>query len=257
MKNVVIVGEHGIGKSSIINLIAGRNVAKTSNDSAACTLQVESYTACIDGKYYELWDTPGLEEGSASLENTRFSDAVESLQRLEGIDLLVYCMHGSRAKAALLNNYNAIRSLVPSTTPVVAVITRLERYRNCMEDWWSNNVSELSSFGMEFADHACITALPYSNTLLPAFRERLVHSQSAVRNLIRRGCSSHVLAFPSSCTSEYLNVATHGLKDGAIAAKNLIGNGGVSPRIRKTEKTAYRARATGILQEPLFVYNGR
>ncbi|KAF9236683.1 P-loop containing nucleoside triphosphate hydrolase protein [Melanogaster broomeanus] len=218
--NVVIVGEHGIGKSSIINLIAGRNVAKASNDSGACTLEVESYTVSIDGQDFTLWDTPGLEEGSATLVNTRFSDTMlKSLQQFDGlggIDLLVYCMHGSRAKTALLNNYKAIRSLVPSTTPIVAVITRLERYQGCMENWWSNNAAELSNFGMKFADHACITALPNSSTLSPAFRERLAHSQSAVRNLIRRSCTPNIdqpslVTFPSLGSSEYRNIALRGL----------------------------------------------
>ncbi|KIJ12194.1 hypothetical protein PAXINDRAFT_14965 [Paxillus involutus ATCC 200175] len=233
MVNVVIAGESGIGKSSIINLITGRNVAKTSNDTAACTLQVESYNAHIDGRDFEIWDTPGLEEGSVTAVNARLSEVViQSLQQLKrngGIHLLVYCMHGNRAKAAILNNYKAICSLVPPTTPVVAVITRLERYQDRMEDWWSKNASELSGLGMEFADHACITALADSSRLSPALRERVAHSRRAVRDLIRRSCPvpPPQVMFPSSIPGEF--------RDATLVARGLWSSE-AGAQIRKTEK---------------------
>ncbi|KAF9225761.1 hypothetical protein BS17DRAFT_670690, partial [Gyrodon lividus] len=190
MVNVIIAGESGIGKSSLINLISGQNLAKTSNDTTACTLQVESHKVLIDGHDFELWDTPGLDECSATFVNTRFSETVakslQGLKRRAGIHLLVYCMHGSRAREAVLSNYKAIRSLVSPTTPVVVVVTRLERYQDCMEDWWSKNAPELSNLGMNFADHACITALPDCSSLSPTARERRAQSRSAVRDLIRK-----------------------------------------------------------------------
>ena len=91
-------------------------------------------------------------------------------------------MHGSRAKAALLKHYETIHDLLPPAVPIVAVITRLERYQDHMEDWWSNNAQELASFGMKFADHACITTVPDCRGLPSTFRERLIHSQRVVRD---------------------------------------------------------------------------
>ena len=211
--NVVLAGECGTGKSSLINLIIGRNVAKTSNDTAACTTEVRSYKVSIDGCTLKLWDTPGLDEGSTTRANIRPSEAlVKSLHRLQNkgdIHLLVYCMQGSRAKAALLKHYETIHDLLPPAVPIVAVITRLERYQDRMEDWWSNNVQELAIFGMKFADHACITTIPDCRGLPSAFRERLIYSQRAVRDLIRRNCPSQLLPVRFNATP-VPNLAIHG-----------------------------------------------
>jgi len=195
--NVVFTGECGTGKSSLINLIVGRDVAGTSNDTAACTTEVRPYKVSIDGCTLKLWDTPGLDEGSTTRANTRSSEAlVKSLRRLKSkgdIHLLVYCLHGSRAKAALLKHYETIRGSLPPSVPIVAVITRLERYQDRMEDWWSNNAQELVSLGMNFVDHTCTTTIPDCLGLPSAFRERLIYSQRAVRDLIRRNCPSQLL----------------------------------------------------------------
>lgn len=195
--NVVLVGECGTGKSSLINLIVGRNVAKTSSDTTACTMEVRSYKVPIDGCNVRLWDTPGLDEGSTTRANARSSEAlVKSLLRLQSkgdIHLLVYCVHGSRAKAAFLKHYETIRNLLPPAVPIVSVVTRLERYPDRMEDWWSNNAEELAALGMNFPDHACITTVPDCHGLSSVARDRLVHSRTAVRDLIRRNCPSQLL----------------------------------------------------------------
>lgn len=213
--NIVLAGECGTGKSSLINLIIGQNAAKTSNDTLACTTAVRSYQVTLDGCNLRLWDTPGLDEGSSKRANARPSELLaKSLHRLKSkgdIHLLVYCMHGNRAKAALLKHYKTIRDLLPPAVPIVAVVTALERYQDRMEDWWSNNEQELASLGMGFADHVCVTAVPDCPALPSAFRERLIYSQTAVHDLIRRNCPSHLLPikFPAIAVP---NLATFGQK---------------------------------------------
>jgi small GTP-binding protein len=215
--NVVLAGECGTGKSSLINLIIGRDVAKTSNDTAACTTEVRSYKVSIDGCTLKLWDTPGLDEGSTTRANIRSSEAlVKSLHRIKSkgdIHLLVYCIHGSRAKGALMKHYETIRDFLPPAVPIVVVITRLERYRDRMEDWWYNNAQVLASFGMNFVGHACITTIPDCRGLPSAFRERLIYSQRAVRDLIRRNCPSQLLPveFPATPVPN-LAIHVHGPK---------------------------------------------
>ncbi|KAL4079472.1 hypothetical protein J3A83DRAFT_4209881 [Scleroderma citrinum] len=200
--NVVIAGESGIGKSSLVNLITGRQLAKTSNDSSACTLSIKSHRTSIDGHSFILWDTPGFDEGlgrhSANY-SALFRSLMNNLESSSGVGLVVYCMLATRAKVALMNNYFAVRALVPKPTPVVAVVTSLERYPDRMEDWWSNNESELTQLGMTFMGHACITALADCVSLSPPIRERIAYSRKALRGLIRRACSSpSFLIFPTS-----------------------------------------------------------
>jgi predicted GTPase len=42
-KNIIIFGAMGAGKSSLINLIADRNIAKTGSDLKRCTLKWTKY----------------------------------------------------------------------------------------------------------------------------------------------------------------------------------------------------------------------
>ncbi|KAI6043967.1 hypothetical protein EDC04DRAFT_2646427 [Pisolithus marmoratus] len=210
MMNVVIAGESGIGKSSLINLIADQQLARTSSDSTVCTLEPESYNVRIDGHDFLLWDTPGFNEGLTDPPKTNYSAVLRSfLQRmsLEGkIDLLLYCMPASRAKNAMVNNYLAIHSVVPPATSYSG---------SQMEDWWANNKNDLESLGMNVAGHACVTALPDSGTrvLQSSIYKRVAESRKTLRNLIRRTClpyciSPSVVAFPSSPLALYESTQT-------------------------------------------------
>ncbi|KAF8840482.1 hypothetical protein BDN67DRAFT_637491 [Paxillus ammoniavirescens] len=165
-RNIVFFGETGTGKSSAINLIAGSSVADTNNDTGACTRVSACYKTMIRDEPFKLWDTRGL--GEAGFFHSLFKGGPEGelrkflrerYQRQE-IDLLVYCVRGSRAKEALLKNYKTFCAMTRQlAAPVVIVVTHLEREKN-MEDWWERNESSLRRLGMEFDGHACITAIP-------------------------------------------------------------------------------------------------
>ncbi|KAG1844468.1 hypothetical protein F4604DRAFT_1821421 [Suillus subluteus] len=60
-KNIVLFGQPGAGKSSLINLMAGEAVARTSSDMRSCTLQWQQYPITFNGKSYNVFDTVGLE----------------------------------------------------------------------------------------------------------------------------------------------------------------------------------------------------
>ncbi|KAG6336384.1 hypothetical protein ID866_2704 [Astraeus odoratus] len=208
--NVIVAGESGIGKSSLINLITGQQLAATSNDSTTCTLSPHSYKTCIRGYDFTLWDTPGFNDGldCRSDSTTSCSALVRSLiQRLQhqngaDIDLVLYCFPAARAKSNLLKNYRAICSLLPPSTPIAAVVTRLERYEGGMEGWWLKNEAELTKFEMTFVDHACVTALQDSASLTPSIRQRIEDSKGALKSLLIRACHPHCITpltpiFPS------------------------------------------------------------
>jgi len=204
--NVIIAGESGIGKSSLINLITSQQLAETSNDSSACTLSAKGHRTSIDGHNFVLWDTPGFNKGlEAPSANylAIFRSLIEDLGSRGGVDLVLYCMLASRAKIALMNNYFAVCDLIPKSTPVVAVVTSLERYPSRMEDWWMHNQSELARLDMTFVGHACITTLPDCVTLPPYIRERIADSRKMLRDVIRRTClpyciSPSLVSFPTA-----------------------------------------------------------
>ncbi|KIJ14040.1 hypothetical protein PAXINDRAFT_37252, partial [Paxillus involutus ATCC 200175] len=164
-RNIVFVGETGAGKSSSINLIAGFGVAHTADDGKACTRVSARCETAIRNEGFNLWDTRGLGEGFFRSLFKRSSEGelkkfLRERHRQGEIDLLVYCIRGSRAHQSIVKNYNTFCTVTRRlAAPVVILVTNLEREKN-MEDWWERNESNLRRLGMEFDGHACITALP-------------------------------------------------------------------------------------------------
>ncbi|KAF8654300.1 hypothetical protein AX16_003559 [Volvariella volvacea WC 439] len=160
--NVLIFGQTGVGKSSLVNMLAGQNIARTSNGAMGCTF---GSTPCdislsINGRSIRLWDTAGLNEaahGTVSAE-----EAVENLKTLVAelngrIDLLVYCITGGRLREIVMVNYDLFfRVFCQKKVPIMLVVTGLELEED-MEKWWDDNRGELEDRGMKFVTHACIT----------------------------------------------------------------------------------------------------
>ncbi|KAG9316435.1 P-loop containing nucleoside triphosphate hydrolase protein [Chiua virens] len=192
--NVIVFGESGVGKSSIVNLIAGSSVAKTSPDVKACTTRTQHYDVDINGKKYKLWDTVGLDGGffghfRAAVAERNLKSFLRNLLKKHEPSLLVYCVRASRARRALISHYQSVCSATRNTpAPMVIVVTGLEETHGEMEDWWDRNAAELSKHGMEFVDHACITSIDDDPHDSKPVRDRRTYSQGVVRDLVSRNC---------------------------------------------------------------------
>ncbi|KAG6331905.1 hypothetical protein ID866_7184 [Astraeus odoratus] len=148
---IVVFGRTGMGVSSLVNLILGREEAPYHCDIHPCTVEPMQYRMEIDGQEFDVYDMPGFRKD--------FSPAktIGRLHRERGIDLLVNCI---RPKDGTVKGYyNAVRSAVSDRVPIVAVVTGLERHGQNMEDWWLKNGGELLGKGLKFVDHACVTSL--------------------------------------------------------------------------------------------------
>ncbi|KAH0827600.1 P-loop containing nucleoside triphosphate hydrolase protein [Lanmaoa asiatica] len=163
--NIVLFGETGVGKSSVINLIAGQQIAIVSPDTMRCTLSSRRYSFPVSGKVFHIWDTPGLEEPEmgavgymAAIEGAL--TLIQQLAQQGGIDLLLFCMRGNRVTATTQSNYRLFHGvLCRSQVPIALVITHLEREPD-MEAWWTRNLASMEKYGIKSAGHACVTALP-------------------------------------------------------------------------------------------------
>ncbi|KAG2106128.1 P-loop containing nucleoside triphosphate hydrolase protein [Suillus cothurnatus] len=184
-KNVVLFGMGGAGKSSLVNLIAGKNVAKTSSDVKHCTLQWQSYSVEFDGDSYNVFDTVGLEEPQLGI--PQYLNAIENayslIQKLEsqgGIDLLLFCMRAGRLTATLQSNYRLFNEfLCEKKVPVVIAITYLENEPEEMDAWWKRNKETFRHQGFHVAGHACITAIRGSRP------DRHEQSRTTIRKLVQ------------------------------------------------------------------------
>ncbi|KAN0091381.1 P-loop containing nucleoside triphosphate hydrolase protein [Tylopilus felleus] len=194
-RNIVVFGESGVGKSSLINLIAGQSIAATSNDVQGCTSRHTKYELQVEDTPYAIWDTPGLDEGThgtvpAKIAEKYLKQLLRDLSKANGIYLLVYCIRGARLRKTLLSSYNLFYSAIcRKKVPIVAVVTGLETYEGEMEDWWSANEIGLAILKMHFDGHACVTTLDADKVNSPALKQRCHASRQAVLSLIASTCA--------------------------------------------------------------------
>ncbi|KAG2141686.1 P-loop containing nucleoside triphosphate hydrolase protein [Suillus bovinus] len=186
-RNIVLFGETGSGKSSIINIIAQKQVAKTSNDAHGCTSTAQRYPVEISGQQFILVDTAGLYFGNAdTVPVAKAEKQLKSLlrelmsSRPGGISLLVYCMHSTISPGALVKAYNKFYSeICQKKVPIVIVVTGLEKEAH-MDSWWDTNRDKFE--GLCLADHACVTALWEH----PSFPDRITRHISESGDILRK-----------------------------------------------------------------------
>lgn len=162
--NIIIFGETGVGKSSLIRMLGGSSKKQpaVSGDAAGCTSDTAYYSIMIgNGKKevrYRVWDTPGLNEGGKGTVPTSVAlkGIHDRVQELEGVNLLVYCIRGAEYRDILQVNYDLVAKLVcGGKVPVIAVVSWLENEED-IESWWKANKGHLKK-KMKFSGHACVT----------------------------------------------------------------------------------------------------
>lgn len=96
MKNILLLGETGNGKSSLGNFIAGRECFKVSNDPNSCTIEVVGEKSQIDKDIFII-DTPGFQDtnGNDRKNFNKILDYIIKLKKLELI-LLVFNFNNPR-----------------------------------------------------------------------------------------------------------------------------------------------------------------
>ena len=182
-----------MGKSSLINLIAGKKVSETSSGALGCTLEYKRHLLDLGDQHFAIWDTAGLDEGSqgsvpAEKAETYLKQLLHELAKNNGVDLLVYCVRGTRVRSALLTNYHIFYSAIcRKKVPIVIVITGLENQEDSMETWWYKNEPQFSLLKMYFDSHACVTTLE-SSMEIALLQERREISKAAVVKMITSTC---------------------------------------------------------------------
>ncbi|KAG1844166.1 hypothetical protein DFJ58DRAFT_731285 [Suillus subalutaceus] len=192
-RNIVIFGETGAGKSSVINLMAGQQIAHISPDSHRCTLHWTEYPIIFEnGSRYKVFDTVGLEEPRIQTQDylTAISNAyglINTLKERGGIDLLLFCIRGGRVTGTMQSNYRLFfEFLCEEKVPLALVITNLEREIN-MEDWYTRNAGHLEKHNIRSAGHACITA---ANLLDGRHREKYEESRGILCRVVEAHCNA-------------------------------------------------------------------
>ncbi|KAF8991391.1 hypothetical protein BDQ17DRAFT_1546880 [Cyathus striatus] len=119
--NIIVFGETGAGKSSVINMLPGIPAKR------------------VLKKKFNVWDTPGLNEGNSGTVNS--TRAVEILLDLvssscTGINMLVMVMRAPRITDFLPKAYRLLHSTIcQKSVPIAIVVTGLDN-NNERKEWW-------------------------------------------------------------------------------------------------------------------------
>ncbi|KAF8552191.1 hypothetical protein OG21DRAFT_1511766 [Imleria badia] len=184
--NVIIFGETGTGKSSVVNLIAGSKLADTSPDAGACTFASNPYHVVLQNdRPFCIWDTIGLNEPEISHDDylRAVKHAYRLIKELEhsgGVHLLLLCIRGRITKSVQQNYRLFVNVLCEEKVPLCVVVTNLEN-EPCMEEWWNLNAEAFEKYGISTDGHACITASP---GIEDVFRDRYEESRERMRRLL-------------------------------------------------------------------------
>ncbi|KAF7969665.1 hypothetical protein HWV62_26715 [Athelia sp. TMB] len=195
-QNIIVFGQAGAGKSSLINMIAGEDFAETSSDTTRCTFDSKCYEVQLDGGPVILWDTAGLDEGIQGSSSDAIARVYELIRRLEknGVSLLIYCVRG-RIQDTTVKNYEMFKAFCKGKVPIAVVVTALELVED-RKAWWSKNERSFRKTGMCFDDHACIVGIKG-----PKLGNRFVYqdaynsSSAEVKEMIKRTALSNSTAW--------------------------------------------------------------
>jgi len=166
-KNIVVCGKTGAGKSSVVNLIAGQEMANTSPGTEAenGTMHWAQYPIAFDGHNYKMFEIGGLEDPHLRIHEYLSAIAnaynlIAKLQNEGGIDLLLFCVRAGKVPTATIQaNYRLFYEwLCEKKVPIILVLTGLEREKK-MNNWWIRNKQTIHQHGILVDGHACITAV--------------------------------------------------------------------------------------------------
>jgi GTP-binding protein EngB required for normal cell division len=209
-KNVIVFGETGAGKSSVINMLLGDGQAQTSNSARGCTFESNPFPFDFPpdfgpNKSLTLWDTAGFNEGDVG--TVPSTEAMVSLYKLlnklsnkNGVSLLVFVMRG-RIKASTKLNWTLFNEVIcQSDVPSVVVVTAMENMANKpkgMDSWWEENVETFNEYGITPTGYACVTASKGRKKRGMFVNEALyLESQKRLSHLIYSTCAVEPLQVP-------------------------------------------------------------
>ena len=99
-RQFLVCGKAGVGKSSLINSLAGREVCQVNDPgltggTLGAGTKLNKVTVTIDNKKIDIYESPGLQDGTTSESAGYLSDMY---QKCKDVDLFLYCVDMTSAR---------------------------------------------------------------------------------------------------------------------------------------------------------------
>ena len=125
----LLAGQHGIGKSTLLNRVLKKQLAKTGHGDACTQGKPQPYES-DEAKGLRIWDTKGIEQGDYNI-NTAFFDIEETVDNLEKendpdkfIHCIWYCVHSNRFIKEEIKNLKKYYNLYVKKLPIIIIYTQ-------------------------------------------------------------------------------------------------------------------------------------
>ena len=120
---ILVIGETGTGKSTLINNLLGHKVAKVGHSMESETQFVTPHERSVEGVPVVVYDTPGLGDTSGD-DDPKHLEIMKSLLDRKKIHLVIYCMKltENRMRSGLIRTFEEYHKIgVPWKQTVVTL----------------------------------------------------------------------------------------------------------------------------------------
>ena len=116
--HILVIGKTRVGKSAVINAIAGRKVAREGQDTKDIIRDVTRYNFNVGDVKYVVWEAPGLQDTSEddSVVITKLKNVLK--RECSHINLVIYCTLMNRERFEQ-SEEDAIRNVTEAFTPEI------------------------------------------------------------------------------------------------------------------------------------------
>jgi len=140
-KKILIIGEAGVGKSSMINVLVDKDVATVSDGAKGCTFQFKTHSyneAAVAQESWNFIDTVGLNEApGGTIDNkTAAKLLIDFMKRnRQGFHGIIMVMKKGRISENFERNHNLfVRTMLNRQVPCILMISHCEEDEP-MDNW--------------------------------------------------------------------------------------------------------------------------